>query len=533
MSSASIGPQELNALRPDWVITSYELLEYSYRVLGQFVEEVELWRRGRRQKRPKLPKAPFHSEYWRRLGLPIKRLILDECQKISKHDGKRLFACQKLYYRAAVLMSGTILSNAWHDIWGPLSMLRGHPFGSFDVFMNRFRTKSASGRLLSPNARQIALLQTLLQAFTIARPALLLQLPGLEQHVVWCKLSNKDAVKVARLFDQWQQATRKLAHIREALGQPALKGAGDIEGPDSLQPLKYLIRAQLVSLDRRLEQSARRSMEAEKLLLDHIADVSEDDSEDESGDEDEDQRARSRHLEDDMPRQLNNTEFHDDAEANDILCVEGEGRDAYLRRLDTMSDHSLASARSDAFVELLGWVLQEHTGQKTIVFSKYLKFLDVLAARTRKHFANIEVFRFDGSIPVARREIVVHDFKQASPGAVIFITGDAGGTGLNLQEASVVIQTEVWWNANTQNQALARALRQGATTVVHRYLLFAGNSFIDHFVQRVQNKKRKTNDSILDGIVRSWNEPAKIPMIYETELDVLPIDEMAKMGLVD
>ncbi|KAL2847278.1 P-loop containing nucleoside triphosphate hydrolase protein [Aspergillus pseudodeflectus] len=93
----------------------------------------------------------------------------------------------------------------------------------------------------------------------------------------------------------------------------------------------------------------------------------------------------------------------------------------------------------------------------------------------------------------------------------LLITAQAGGCGLNLQAASVVIQAEPWWNANSQRQAHARCHRQGQLNTVHCYSLFANNSAIDVEIRTVQKRKTTVNSEILEKITKTDSEALKIP----------------------
>lgn len=62
---------------------------------------------------------------------------------------------------------------------------------------------------------------------------------------------------------------------------------------------------------------------------------------------------------------------------------------------------------------------------------------------------------------------------------MVRLTAGAGGVGLNISTASIVIQLEVWWNRNAEKQAYFRAHRQGQRKNVKVFQLLARNSSID------------------------------------------------------
>ena len=81
---------------------------------------------------------------------------------------------------------------------------------------------------------------------------------------------------------------------------------------------------------------------------------------------------------------------------------------------------------------------------------------------------------------------------------VFCISLKAGGTGLNLTGADIVIHYDPWWNLAVQNQATDRAHRIGQKQVVTVYRLIA-NGTIEENITMIQEKKRMLAEEILSG----------------------------------
>ena len=81
---------------------------------------------------------------------------------------------------------------------------------------------------------------------------------------------------------------------------------------------------------------------------------------------------------------------------------------------------------------------------------------------------------------------------------VFLISLKAGGTGLNLTGADVVIHYDPWWNQAVQNQATDRAHRIGQTKVVSVYKLIVKDT-IEEKIIKMQESKKDLADSILSG----------------------------------
>ena len=81
---------------------------------------------------------------------------------------------------------------------------------------------------------------------------------------------------------------------------------------------------------------------------------------------------------------------------------------------------------------------------------------------------------------------------------IFLISLKAGGTGLNLTGADVVIHYDPWWNLAVQNQATDRAHRIGQTRVVNVYKLIIKDSIEEKIIE-LQESKKKLAEDILGG----------------------------------
>ena len=100
---------------------------------------------------------------------------------------------------------------------------------------------------------------------------------------------------------------------------------------------------------------------------------------------------------------------------------------------------------------------------------------------------------------------------------VFLISLKAGGTGLNLTGADVVIHYDPWWNQAVQNQATDRAHRIGQTKVVSVYKLIAKET-IEEKIVKMQESKRDLADSILSGETGSITRMSKEELLELLEV---------------
>ncbi|MDD8048012.1 MAG: DEAD/DEAH box helicase [Thomasclavelia sp.] len=133
--------------------------------------------------------------------------------------------------------------------------------------------------------------------------------------------------------------------------------------------------------------------------------------------------------------------------------------------------------------------------QKVLLFSSFTTTLDLLEKQLRKE--DISYYVLTGSTNKIKRHQLVNAF-QKDDTTVFLISLKAGGTGLNLTSASVVIHFDPWWNLSSQNQATDRAYRIGQTNNVQVYKLIMSNS-IEERIQDLQAKKQDLSNIFVEN----------------------------------
>jgi SNF2 family DNA or RNA helicase len=146
---------------------------------------------------------------------------------------------------------------------------------------------------------------------------------------------------------------------------------------------------------------------------------------------------------------------------------------------------SPADQPPSAKLDRLADVFEEYRveGRKILVFSFFRRVLDAVSALAGG------CPQITGDITPEDRLAIVDAFTQASGFAVIAAQVEAGGVGINVQAASVVVLMEPQWKPSTENQAIARAHRMGQTrrVVVHR--LLARDTVDEWLVELVRSKQ--------------------------------------------
>ena len=141
-----------------------------------------------------------------------------------------------------------------------------------------------------------------------------------------------------------------------------------------------------------------------------------------------------------------------------------------------------ASAKLRRLVEIVDEAMSN--GRKIVVFSF---FRDVLAA-VASALDDAVVGTITGSVnPVERQRLVDQFSEQTEPGVLVSQI-EAGGVGLNLQAASVVILTEPQWKSTTEDQAIARCHRMGQARPVEVHRLLAQDSVDECMLETLGRK---------------------------------------------
>ena len=151
------------------------------------------------------------------------------------------------------------------------------------------------------------------------------------------------------------------------------------------------------------------------------------------------------------------------------------------------------SCKIETIMTLLGRSMD--AGSKTLLFSQFTSFLDLISKELDKRA--IRHYVITGAVSKRRRIELVDQFNEDDV-PVFLISLKAGGTGLNLTGASVVIHADPWWNVAAQNQATDRAHRIGQTQRVTVYQVVASDS-IEERILDMQASKAKLADEVVDG----------------------------------
>ncbi|KON27037.1 helicase [miscellaneous Crenarchaeota group archaeon SMTZ-80] len=164
-------------------------------------------------------------------------------------------------------------------------------------------------------------------------------------------------------------------------------------------------------------------------------------------------------------------------------------------------------------LEIIMDQLMDEEDRKILLFSEWTTMLNLIEPLLGKR--NLDYIRLDGSVPQKKRQGLMHQFQNDS-NCKLFITTNAGSTGLNLQAANTVINVDLPWNPAVLEQRISRAHRMGQKRSVQVFLLVTENTLEESLLGTL-SAKHELALAVLD------------PDAEATEVDLSSgIDEMKK-----
>ncbi len=156
-----------------------------------------------------------------------------------------------------------------------------------------------------------------------------------------------------------------------------------------------------------------------------------------------------------------------------------------------MDNYNGTSGKIDALIELLEQSIEgDH---KVLVFSQFTSVLKNISNILKEN--NMSYCYLDGSMTSSERMKMVNEFNDGNKN-IFLISLKAGGTGLNLTSADIVIHFDPWWNPAVEDQATDRAHRLGQKNVVEVIKLIASGTIEEKIID-LQNSKRELIDKVL------------------------------------
>ena len=165
-----------------------------------------------------------------------------------------------------------------------------------------------------------------------------------------------------------------------------------------------------------------------------------------------------------------------------------------------LDDYNKRSSKIDTTIDLLKEYIDNN--HKILLFSQFTTVLNSIGRELNKN--KISYSYIDGQTPAKDRLRLVDEFNAQEDNKVFLISLKAGGTGLNLTSADIVIHFDPWWNPSVENQASDRAHRFGQKNSVEVIKLIAKGT-IEEKIIKLQESKNNLIEEFINGDLSNQN----------------------------
>ncbi|KAF2138855.1 uncharacterized protein K452DRAFT_352946 [Aplosporella prunicola CBS 121167] len=172
---------------------------------------------------------------------------------------------------------------------------------------------------------------------------------------------------------------------------------------------------------------------------------------------------------------------------NLYTCTQQEPSGTQTPRISLRRVNSAASAKIEALVSKLTKLRRAEPFTKSVVFSQFTSFLDLIQGALGRE--SLPIVRFDGSMTQKARAAALAEFRNAPRGVVLLLSLRAGGVGLNLTAARRVFMMDPWWSYAVEAQAIDRVHRMGQVedVLVTRFIV---SGSIEEKMLKIQERKK-------------------------------------------
>lgn len=465
----------------DLVITTYQTLASDYMPRGKGAP-------SKQQPDRKLRSSGLYSMEWR-------RIILDEGHTVRNPASKGAAAVTAVMARSRWVLTGTPIVNSLRDLYSLLRFI-GITGGlnQLEVFNSVLIRPLKNG---DPSAT--FLLQAIMTAFTLRRKKEMafidLRLPKLDEYVHRMDFTPKEKERYVALAREAQGAltmhkkegsTQNFAHLLEVLlrmrqccnhwqlcGERVTKLLAQLEEngmvdltPESKKGLQDMLQLQIESHEDCavcLEPLHNPVITAcgHAFGQECIAKVIE-----------------TQHKCPMCRRELPDVES---------TCV-GPAHEGGDEVADDEMDLNQSSSKLEALMKILAATKASGKGEKTVVFSQWTRFLDIVQARLDRE--GYTYCRLDGTMSAPRRDAALTSLEQDDNCTIMLASLGVCAVGLNLTAANQIILSDSWWAPAIEDQAVDRVHRLGQKRETRVFRLVVEQSIEDQ-VLGVQKDKRK------------------------------------------
>lgn len=377
--------------------------------------------------------------------LQLKYAVFDEGHMLKNMNTLRYRHLMAINAEHRLLLTGTPLQNNLLELMSLLNFIMPSMFSSSTSQLSKMFSMKSHEEQSRFERDRISQAKLIMKPFILRRikSEVLQQLPGKEEKVEFCSMSEKQQALYQNLFQKLRSSTngekRELCNVMMQLRKMAN------------HPLLH-----------RQHYTTEKLKAMSKLML-----------------------KEPTHFDADPALIQEDMEVMSDFELH-CLCQQYSSISSYQLETDLLLD----SGKFHHLIKLLASLKDK--GDRVVLFSQFTMMLDIVEVLL-KHLKH-RYIRLDGSTPIADRIVLIDEFNTDPDIFVFLLSTRAGGLGINLTSANVVILHDIDCNPYNDKQAEDRCHRVGQTRTVQVIKLISKDSIEDCILQLGQKKLKLEQD---------------------------------------
>ncbi|KAM9360072.1 SWI/SNF-related matrix-associated actin-dependent regulator of chromatin subfamily A containing DEAD/H box 1A [Symphorus nematophorus] len=377
--------------------------------------------------------------------LRLKYAVFDEGHMLKNMNSLRYRHLMAINAEHRLLLTGTPLQNNLLELMSLLNFIMPSMFSSSTTQLSKMFSMKSHEEQSRFERDRISQAKLIMKPFILRRvkSEVLKQLPAKEEKVESCSMSEKQQALYQTLFKKLKSSTngekRELCNVMMQLRKMA---------NHPLLHRQYYTTEKLKAMSKLMLKEPTH-FDADAALIQEDMEV------------------------------MSDFELH-------RLCQQYSSISSYQLENDLLLD----SGKFNHLTELLASL--KNKGDRVVLFSQFTMMLDIVEVLL-KHLKHRYV-RLDGSTPIADRIVLIDEFNTDTDIFVFLLSTRAGGLGINLTSANVVILHDIDCNPYNDKQAEDRCHRVGQTKTVQVIKLISKNSIEDCILQLGQKKLKLEQD---------------------------------------
>ncbi|XP_028312960.1 SWI/SNF-related matrix-associated actin-dependent regulator of chromatin subfamily A containing DEAD/H box 1A isoform X2 [Gouania willdenowi] len=401
--------------------------------------------------------------------LRLTYAVFDEGHMLKNMNSLRYHHLMAINARHRLLLTGTPLQNNLLELMSLLNFIMPSMFSSSTSELSRMFSMKSHQEQSSFERNRISQAKLIMKPFILRRvkSEVLKQLPAKEERVELCSMSENQQRLYQNLFKKLKTSItgekRELCNVMMQLRKMA---------NHPLLHRQYYTTEKLKAMSKLMLKEPTH-FDADAVLIQEDMEV------------------------------MSDFELH-------RLCQ----RYTSISRYQLEQNLLLDSGKFVLLTQLLGSL--HHNGDRVVLFSQFTMMLDIVEVLL-KHL-KYRYVRLDGSTPIADRIVLIDEFNNDKDIFVFLLSTRAGGLGINLTSANVVILHDIDWNPYNDKQAEDRCHRVGQTRIVQVIKLISKDTIEDCILQLGNRKLKLEQDMTAAEQSLEGNIPEDMASLLKTLL---------------